>query len=58
MSRRVGFGRVDRCDVDALSSFVTDAPRLVGFDPFERLVDGLERPAARASVEVVAGRAG
>ena len=29
-------------DVNALSNFVTDAPRLVGFDPFERLVDTLE----------------
>ena len=26
-------------DVNALSNFVTDAPRVVGFDPFERLVD-------------------
>lgn len=29
-------------DINALSNFVTDAPRLVGFDPFERLVDFLE----------------
>ncbi|HEY3079522.1 MAG TPA: hypothetical protein VGM69_06415 [Chloroflexota bacterium] len=58
MSRRVGFGRTDRYDLKALSKFVTDAPRLVGFDRFEWFVDGLERRAAGASVEVVAGRAG
>ncbi len=28
-------------DVNALSNFVADAPRVVGFDPFERLVDFL-----------------
>ena len=28
-------------DVNALSNFVTDAPRIVGFDPFERFVDYL-----------------
>jgi hypothetical protein len=30
-------------DVNALSNFVTDAPNLVGFDPFVRFVDFLER---------------
>lgn len=30
-------------DVNALSNFVTDAPNLVGFDPFERFVDYLEK---------------
>lgn len=29
-------------DVNALSNFVADAHRLIGFDPFERLVDWLE----------------
>ncbi|HUE90435.1 MAG TPA: hypothetical protein VMO26_30485 [Vicinamibacterales bacterium] len=29
-------------DINALSNFVTDAPRIVGFDPFERFVDCLE----------------
>jgi hypothetical protein len=29
-------------DINALSNFVTDAPRIVGFDPFERFVDYLE----------------
>ncbi|MGH7712870.1 MAG: ATP-grasp domain-containing protein [Gemmatimonadaceae bacterium] len=38
-------------DINALSNFVADAPRVVGFDPFERLVDylveraGIEEPA-------------
>lgn len=26
-------------DINALSNFVTDAPRMVGFDPFERFID-------------------
>ena len=30
-------------DINALSNFVADAPRVVGFDPFVRLVDFLER---------------
>jgi hypothetical protein len=29
-------------DINALSNFVADAPNVVGFDPFERLVDFLE----------------
>ena len=33
-------------DIDALSNFVADAPRVVGFDPFQRLADYLEREAA------------
>ena len=32
-------------DVNALSNFVADAPRVVGFDPFTRLVDYLEAEA-------------
>jgi predicted ATP-grasp superfamily ATP-dependent carboligase len=42
-------GQLYLYDVNALSNFVTDAPRLVGFDPFEKLVDFLE---ARATVIV------
>ena len=38
-------GRLYFYDVNSLSNFVTDAPRLVGFDPFERFVDYLERRA-------------
>jgi hypothetical protein len=33
-------------DINALSNFVADAPRVIGFDPFARLVDWLEREAA------------
>ncbi len=29
-------------DINALSNFVTDAPRIVGFDPFPRFVDFIE----------------
>ena len=36
-------------DVNALSNFVTDAPALVGFDPFVRLVDYLERRLAEVA---------
>lgn len=32
-------------DINALSNFVADAPRVVGFDPFARLVDYLVRKA-------------
>ena len=38
-------GQIYLYDVNALSNFVTDAPRLVGFDPFARFVDFLERRA-------------
>lgn len=30
-------------DINALSNFVADAPRVIGFDPFARLADWLER---------------
>jgi hypothetical protein len=36
-------GRRYYYDINALSNFVADAPRVVGFDPFARLVDFLER---------------
>lgn len=37
-------------DINALSNFVTDAPKVVGFDPFVNLVDYLEiRTRARAA---------
>jgi hypothetical protein len=38
-------GRLHFYDVNALSNFVADAPQVVGFDPFARLVDYLEREA-------------
>jgi hypothetical protein len=44
-------GRLMYYDVNALSNFVADARNVVGFDPFERLVDFLE-VKARYGVEV------
>lgn len=38
-------GRLAYYDVNALSNFVADAKNVVGFDPFERLVDYLEKRA-------------
>src|SRR5438132_5551635 len=38
-------GQLYYYDINALSNFVADAPRVVGFDPFPRLVDYLEREA-------------
>jgi hypothetical protein len=32
-------------DVNALSNFVADGPRVIGFDPFDRLVDYLIQEA-------------
>ncbi len=40
-------GRPYFYDVNALSNFVADAPRVVGFDPFERLCDYLLTRAAQ-----------
>ena len=36
-------------DINALSNFVADAPNVIGFDPFERLVDYLEQRADPAT---------
>ncbi|HEX5235112.1 MAG TPA: hypothetical protein VFW25_07260 [Silvibacterium sp.] len=36
-------------DINALSNFVADGPRVIGFDPFAKLVDWLEAEAARAN---------
>ncbi len=41
-------GQVYYYDVNALSNFVADAPTVVGFDPFVRLVDFLEETIADA----------
>ncbi len=44
-------GRLLYYDVNALSNFVADAPNVVGFDPFARLVDYLEvRASLRTEV--------
>lgn len=50
-------GRLYYYDVNALSNFVADAPRIVGFDPFERLAEWLEQELerARAGIEVGSG---
>ena len=45
-------GRHAFYDVNALSNFVTDAVNIVGFDPFERLVDALAAARAPAGIEV------
>jgi hypothetical protein len=47
-------------DINALSNFVADGPKVVGFDPFVRLADWLEAEAAtananRAGAPVLAG---
>ena len=34
-------GQIYYYDINALSNFVADAPRVIGFDPFSRLVDYL-----------------
>ena len=39
-------GKLYYYDINALSNFVADAPRVVGFDPFVRLADYLEAEAA------------
>jgi hypothetical protein len=41
--------RVYYYDINALSNFVTDAERIVGFDPFVKLVDFLARRAGERS---------
>jgi hypothetical protein len=38
-------GRRYYYDINALSNFVADAPRVIGFDPFARLADFLEAEA-------------
>jgi hypothetical protein len=42
-------GQIYYYDVNALSNFVADAPRVVGFDPFVRLVDFIEEVLVDAS---------
>ena len=39
-------GRLYYYDINALSNFVADGPKVVGFNPFTRLVDFLEKEAA------------
>lgn len=49
-------GRLYYYDVNALSNFVADAPSVVGFDPFARLADYLEREAGAALARFAAGK--
>ena len=42
-------GRLVYYDINALSNFVADARNVIGFDPFERLVDYLESRATKNS---------
>ena len=44
-------GRPYFYDVNALSNFVTDAERIIGFDPFERLADAIEARWSTAAVD-------
>jgi biotin carboxylase len=43
-------GQLYYYDINALSNFVADAPQVVGFDPFARLVDYLEQEAGAVAV--------
>ena len=40
-------GRISYYDINALSNFVADAPRVIGFDPFEQLADFLLQETGR-----------
>jgi hypothetical protein len=42
-------GRPYFYDINALSNFVADASRIIGFDPFARLADWLEAELAAAA---------
>ena len=42
-------------DINALSNFVADARRVIGFDPFERLVDYLVRRSSPKRAVVSGG---
>src|SRR5262249_45982495 len=39
-------------DINALSNFVADAPRILGFDPHARLVDYLEEEAEKCGMDI------
>jgi len=48
-------GRPYFYDVNQLSNFVADAPRVIGFDPFARLADWLEAELGRVGEAATAG---
>ena len=41
-------GNIYYYDINALSNFVADAPRVIGFNPFENLADYLQDEVRRA----------
>jgi hypothetical protein len=41
-------GQVYYYDINALSNFVADAPRVIGFNPVENLADYLQEEVRRA----------
>lgn len=47
-------GQVTYYDVNTLSNFVADAPNIIGFDPFPRLVDYIQARGSGLSVAEVA----
>jgi hypothetical protein len=47
-------GQLHYYDINALSNFIADGPRVVGFDPFERLVDYLEEQLEKDNAEPLA----
>jgi hypothetical protein len=48
-------GRVTYYDVNTLSNFVADAPNIIGFDPFPRLVDYIQaRANGHSAAEIAA----
>lgn len=49
-------GQVYIYDINALSNFVTDAPALVGFDPFNRFVDYLASRAGLGAPKAASAR--
>ena len=54
-----GDGRPYFYDINALSNFIADAPRVLGFDPFARLADWLQRELGPrfARTDLMNGRA-
>ena len=51
-------GRPYYYDINALSNFVADGPRVVGFDPFVRLVNYLEQETERPGHAAALAEAG
>jgi len=47
--RPIATGKLYYYDINALSNFVADAPRVVGFDAFSRLADYLEQEHERGT---------